>query len=59
MRSSIEKFLAQHHRQGTAQNVTADGRISLVKDRTGSEQDLGGFECVRDGHQVALAQRNL
>ena len=43
---AIEEFLAQHHGEKAAKHVTADGRISLVKDRTGSEQGLGGFECV-------------
>jgi hypothetical protein len=31
---AIEEFLAQHHCEKTAKHVTADGRISLVKDRT-------------------------
>jgi hypothetical protein len=48
---AIEKFLAQYHGEETAKHVTADRRISFVKDRPCSEQGLGGFECIVHRHQ--------
>jgi hypothetical protein len=38
---AIEEFLPQQHGKEAAEDVTADGRIGLVEDRSRGEQRLG------------------
>src|SRR5262245_19368113 len=55
----IEQLLPQQHGKEAAEDVTADGRIGLVEDRSRGEQRLGSFEPVLHCQQVPIAQGDL